>query len=167
MRIGIIGPNFTPHLDPKELNERKAKLSLLAKDLAVSGFEILLTPDQDSLLEFIGNEFIRNGGRKIYEIVPLDDDYENYLNTELGETISCDKWANQPAKFNEECDVMFCVGYGGMVIAEIGFSGYFNPKTVYIIKDFISAELPKEIEPRLNIEYVGLEDIKEILKGLE
>jgi len=164
MRIGIIGPNRCPQLTEKELQERKAKLLEFAKILAKTDFEILLTPDKKSLLEFFGNEFLKNGGKKIYEIVPLDDDYEEYLNVNLGENISCGKWQNQPSKFNEECDVIFCMGYGGMVLAEIGFSGYYNPKTIYIIKDFISAELPKEIG--LKIEYIQLKDILNILKKI-
>ena len=164
MKIGIIGPNRAPQLTEEELAERKKKLSEFAKILSRTDFEILLTPDKTSLLEFFGNEYLQNGGKKIYEIVPLDDDYEEYLNVNLGENISCGKWQNQPSKFNEECDVIFCVGYGGMVLAEIGFSGYYNPKTIYIIKDFISAELPKEIG--LKIEYISLKDIPIILKKI-
>ncbi len=49
-------------------------------------------------------------------------------------------------------------------MAEIGFSGYYNPKTIYIIKDFISAELPKEIG--LKIEYIQLKDIDNVLKKI-
>ena len=132
MRIGIIGPNRVPHLTKEELKERKTNLSEFANFLAQAGFEILLTPDKKSLLEFFGKEYLKNGGKKIYEVVPLEDDYKGYLNTELGKIISCGKWRNQPSKFNEECDVIFCVGYGGMVMAEIGFSGYYKPKIIYI-----------------------------------
>ncbi len=164
MRIGIIGPNRVAHLTEEELKERKTNLSKFAKTLAKTDFEILLTPDKNSLLEFFGKEYLKNGGKKIYEVVPLEDDYKEYLNTELGEIISCGKWPNQPSKFNEECDVIFCVGFGGMVLAEIGFSGYYNPKTVCIIKDFISAELPKEIG--LKIKYVKLKEVPQILKNL-
>jgi hypothetical protein len=165
MRIGIIGPNKAPYLNEDDLKKRKSSLSLFAKIVAESGVEIILTPDKNSLLEFFGKEYLKNNGKKIYEVVPLDDDFEDYLNIELGEVISCGKWSNQPAKFNEECDVMFCVGYGGMVMAEIGFSGYYNPKTIYIINDFISGKLPKEIG--LKIEYVELRGIDGIIKGLK
>lgn len=165
MRIGIIGPNKVPRLNEDDLKKRKSKLSLLAKIMAESGVEIILTPDKNSLLEFFGREYLKNNGKKIYEIVPSDDDFEDYLNVELGEVISCGKWANQPAKFNEECNVIFCVGYGGMVMAEIGFSGYYNPKTIYIIKNFISMKLPEEIG--LKIEYVKLEDIDKLIRELK
>ncbi len=164
MRIGIIGPNQTPQLTSLELKERKANLSKFAKILAKTNFEILLTPDKKSLLEFFGKEYLKNKGKKIYEIVPMEDDYDKYLNTELGEIISCVKWANQPAKFNEECDVIFCVGYGGMVMAEIGFSKYYNSKTIYIIKEFISSELPKETG--LKIKYVRIAEVAQILSNI-
>lgn len=164
MRIGIIGPNRVPQLTKEELKERKIKLSEFAKIIAKTDFEILLTPDKKSLLELFGKEYLKNGGKKIYEIVPLEDDYKEYLNTELGEIISCGKWPNQPSKFNEECNVIFCLGYGGMVMAEIGFSGYYKPKTIYILKDFISAELPKEIG--LKIKYIHLTEVSKILKNI-
>ncbi len=164
MRIGIIGPNQAYQLNELGLKKRKAKLSEFAKILAKTNFEILLTPDKDSLLEFFGKEYLKNGGKRIFEIVPLEDDYKDYLNINLGENISCKKWQNQPSKFNEECDVIFCVGYGGMVLAEIGFSKYYNPKTIYIIKDFVSSELPKEIG--LKIKYIQISEIKTILKNL-
>ncbi len=165
MRIGIIGPNKTPQLNESDLKQRKSNLSSLAETLAKSDIEIILTPDKGSLLEFFGKEYLKNNGKKIYEIVPLDDDFKDYLNVELGEIISCGKWANQPAKFNEECGVIFCVGYGGMVMAEIGLAGYYNPKTIYIIKNFISMKLPEEIG--LKIEYIKLEDIDRLIRELK
>ena len=165
MRIGIIGPNRCPQLKQEELEIRKNNLREVARILAKTGLEILLTPDKDSLLELLGKEYLKNGGKKISEIVPLDDDFEQYLNVDLGEIISCGKWPNQPSKFNEECNVMFCVGYGGMVMAEIGFSGYYNPKTIYIINEFISQKLPAEIG--LDIKYINLNELEDILKSLK
>lgn len=165
MRIGIIGPNRCPQLKKEELETRKNNLKKVAKIFANANLEILLTPDKDSLLELFGKEYLKNNGKKIYEIVPLDDDYENHLNIELGEIISCGKWPNQPSKYNEECDVMFCVGYGGMVLAEIGFSGYYNPKKIYIINEFISQRLPQEIG--LNLEYINLDELEDVLRNLK
>ncbi|MFZ5391882.1 MAG: hypothetical protein ACOZAR_01675 [Patescibacteria group bacterium] len=165
MRIGIIGPNQCPQLKKEELEIRKNNLKKVAKIFAKTNFEILLTPDKNSLLELLGKEYLKNKGEKIFEIVPLDDDFDKHLNTELGEIISCKKWPNQPSKFNEECDMMFCVGYGGMVMAEIGFSGYYNPKKIYIIREFISQELPKEIG--LNIEYIDLNELECVLKNIK
>lgn len=165
MRIGIIGPNYCPQLSKEDLKTRKNNLKKVAKALAKANFEILLTPNKNSLLELLGKEYLKNKGKKIFELVPLNDNFEEHLNVELGEIISCGKWPNQPSKFNEECDVMFCVGYGGMVLAEIGFSGYYNPKKIYIIKEFISQKLPKEIG--LNIEYIALAELEDVLKKIK
>jgi hypothetical protein len=165
MRIGIIGPNMCPQLKQAELEIRKDNLIQVARILAKTDFEILLTPNKNSLLELLGKEYLKNGGRKIYEIVPLDDDYEEHLNVSLGENISCGKWESQPSKFNEECGVMFCVGYGGMVLAEIGFSGYYNPKRIYIINEFISQKLPEGIG--LDIEYINLNELEGVLENLK
>ena len=165
MRIGIIGPNFAPQLNSEELQVRKNNLSRFASIVAESGLEIVLTPDTTSLLEHFGKEYLSVGGKKIYEVVPLDDDYEEHLNTDLGEIISCGMWPSQPSKMNEETDVLFCVGYGGMVLAEIGFSRYYNPKTVYILKEFISTELPKEIG--LDLKYITTNEAESILESLE
>ncbi len=165
MRIGIIGPNQCPQLNKEELEIRKINLRKVARILAKTGFEILLTPDKNSLLELFGEEYLKNNGKKIYEVVPLDDDYEDYLNTNLGELISCGKWPNQPSRYNEECDVMFCVGYGGMVMAEIGFSRYYNPKRIYVINEFISQKLPEEIG--LDIEYIKLNELEDSLNNLK
>lgn len=162
MRIGIIGPNKAFGLNKKETAKRFRNLDILAKSIAESGFKIVLTPDKNSLLAYFGEKYLEFGGKKIYEIVPLKDNYKEYLDTTLGEIISCEKWPNQPAKFNEECDTIFCVGYGGMVLAEIGFSRYYNPKTIYIINEFISSKLPKGIG--LNIKYINIRNVKKILK---
>lgn len=164
MRIGIIGPNRAPQLSDTEMKDRKNNLSSIAKIIASTNLEILLTPDKESLLEFFGTEYLKYGGKKIYEVVPMDDDYQYHLNTNLGEIISCSKWPQQPSTFNKECSVMLCVGYGGMVLAEIGFSNYYNPKTIYIIKEFISVELPKDTG--LQLEYIYMNEVEQIIKNL-
>ncbi|MEI6379174.1 MAG: hypothetical protein WCO55_05960 [Candidatus Falkowbacteria bacterium] len=164
MRIGIIGPNRTPQLSEDEINERKNNLSSVARIIASTNLEILLTPDKLSLMEFFGLEYLKHGGKKIYEVVPLDDEYQPHLNIDLGEIISCGKWPLQPSKFNKECDVMFCVGYGGMVLAEIGFSGYYNPKIIYIINEFISTELPNDTG--LQLKYININEVEAIVKNL-
>ena len=61
---------------------------------------------------------------------------------------------------------MICVGYGGMVMAEIGFSKYYNPKKVYIVKELISERLPEEINQSLSIVYINLKDLSKLLDSL-
>jgi len=166
MRIGIIGPNKRPE---KEITKQKIKEKLIevAEIVANSNFEILLTPDKGSLLEFFGEKYLEFNGNKISILAPMKDDAEKYLNLKLGKIIDCDMWNQQPSKFNDECDLMICIGYGGIVIAEIGFSKYNNPKKIYILKELISNELPEEVNQSLSIEYIKIKELENILKNLK
>jgi hypothetical protein len=97
----------------------------------------------------------------------LDDKefgYKEHVNVELGEAINCGTWRNQPEKFNEETDILLCVGYAVGVLMEIGYSKWFKPKSVYIIKELVSGELPKELNRSLNIKYISYKDLKKFLK---
>ena len=162
MIIGIVGPNDIKYL--KNVNSSAEILLVnLAKILAKSKHEILLTPEKGSVLELIGKHYIQSKGKKIKEIVPLDDDYDSHLNVTLGEIISCSKWENQPSIFNKNCELIICVGYGAMVLSEIGYSRYYNPKKIYVIKELVTAEMPREVNESLEIEYVSIKDLSNIL----
>ncbi|MBR9702000.1 hypothetical protein GOV13_03690 [Candidatus Pacearchaeota archaeon] len=157
MRIGIIGPS--------KLRE-KDKISRIAKIVANLGKEIVLTPDKGSSSEFFAQEYLANKGKKVFEIVPLDDKEFGYdwVNLDLGEKINCGSWRNQPEKLNEESDVLLCLGYstGGMI--EICYSKWFKKKPVYIINEFIEDKLPKELEESLDLKYISIEDLEKELK---
>ena len=147
MRIGIIGPSNIKYLEDINL-EAEDIISDLAKIVAREGHEILITPDKGSASEFFAKKYKENGGRKIYEVLPLDDKefgYKEWINTSLGEHINCGTWRNQPEKLNEECDIFLCVGYAVGVLAEIAYTKWFKPKRVYIIRDLISKELPMKL----------------------
>lgn len=157
MKIGIIGPS--------KLKE-KERILKIAKIIAESENEIVVTPDKESASEFFAQEYINNKGKKVYEIVPLDDKEfgYNWVNLNLGEHINCGTWRNQPEKLNEETDVLLVIGYsiGGLI--EIGYSKWFKKKPVYIIKELISCELPKEIEKNLNLKYISIEELEERIR---
>ena len=87
MRIGIIGPSKV---------ENKAKISQIAKIAAESGHEIVITADKGSSSEFFALEYLKNKGKKLYSILPLDDKEFGYdwVNTKLGEQINCGTWEN-------------------------------------------------------------------------
>ena len=86
MRIGILGPSKSVR--------NKAIISKLAKIVADSKYEIVVCADKDSSTEFFAKEYIKNKGKKIYSIVPLDDKEFGYswVNTKLGEVINCGTW---------------------------------------------------------------------------
>jgi hypothetical protein len=165
MRIGIIGPSKLDYLE--EVNQNyKPILIQLSKIIAKSGNEIVITPDKGSVSEFFANQYFQNKGKKIWEIIPMEDKEFgiSWVNSKLGEIISCGTWRNQPEKFNEETDILLCIGYAVGGLFEIGYSKWFKPKPVYIIKELITGELPPEINKSLDLKYVSVNDFEEELK---
>ena len=159
MRIGIIGPSKFEKLE--EINDAAAKMiTELAKDLI--GHEIILTADKGSVSEYFAQEYLEAGGKKLFSVIPLDDTEfgYNWVNTELGEKINCGTWRNQPEKLNEESEVIVCLGYSAGGLIEMAYSKWFNKKPVYVIKEFISAELPKEATESLDVRYVSIEELE-------
>jgi hypothetical protein len=164
MKIGIIGPSKISYVEEINPNARKI-IDGLAK--IVKDYEIVLTPDKGSVSEFFAEKYISFGGKKIYSIIPLDDHEFGYswLNTNLGEHINCGSWRNQPEKLNEETEVLLCLGYsvGGNI--EISYSKWFNKKPVYIIRELVTAEFPRDATRDLDIKYISYKDFSKELKN--
>jgi len=155
MKIGIIGPN---KLTKGSLEERKKLIDKVAKIIAKSGNQIVLTPDKDSLLEYFGEKYLGYNGKKIVLIVPTEDkDHKKYLNIELGETVSCIDWDRQADEFNRQSDLFICLGYSWGTMKEIACAQYFNKKKIYVLKEFISKELPEELG--FLVKYISIEDL--------
>jgi hypothetical protein len=165
MKIGIIGPSKLEYLQDIDENPEKI-LNNLAKSLAISGNEIVVTPDKGSVSEYFAKEYLKNKGKKVYEVVPLEDKEFGlvWVNQDLGDIINCSTWRNQPEKLNEETDALLCVGYAVGVLAEIAYSKWFKPKPVYIIKELTSQKLPKEIERSLDLRYFSVKEFEKYLK---
>jgi predicted Rossmann-fold nucleotide-binding protein len=160
MKIGIIGPN---KLFEGKLEERKSLIEKVAKIIAKSKNEIVLTPDKNSLLEYFGKKYLENGGKKILLIIPTEDkDHEKYLNTKLGEIHSSKDWDRQADEFNRQSDLFICLGYSWGAMKEIACAQYFNKKKVYILKEFVSGKLPKELN--FLVEYTSIKGIERYLK---
>ena len=159
MKIGIIGPN---KLFEGTLKERKKLIDEVAKLVAKSGNEIVLTPDKDSLLEYFGERYNEFGGKKIWIVAPMEDDAEKYLNLKLGEIINCIDWDRQADEFNRRSELFICIGYAWGAMKEIACAQYFNKKKIYVLKEFISRKLPKELD--FILDYISLKQIKSILE---
>ena len=157
MRIGIIGPSKV---------KDKEKIKEIAQIIAELGHEIIITADKGSSSELFALEYKNSNGKKVFHIVPLDDKEfgYDYLNLDLGKHINCGTWRNQPEKFNEETNVLVCIGYSVGVLAEIAYSKWFKPKRVYIIKELVSKELPKDSVRDLDLVYISFKDISKALK---
>ena len=164
MKIGVIGPNSLGNTSEAKLKERRNLLSKVAKIISDFKVDIVLTPDKKSLLDFFGEKCKEFNVKKIWIIAPMKDGAEKYLNLEVGEIIDCEMWHNQPSKFCEETDIMICLGYSAGVLSEIGASKYFNPKKILIINEFISSELPIEINKSMDIKYLALNELEDYFK---
>lgn len=159
MKIGVIGPN---KIFEGKINERKNLLDKVAEIIAKSGHEIILTPDKGSLLAYFGNKYNELNGKKTWLIIPTEEtDHKDYLNTEIGEVISCKDWDRQANEFNRRGDIFICVGYSWGALKEIACSQYSNKKKIYIIKEFISGKLPRELN--FILEYISIKELKNIL----
>jgi len=166
MKIGIVGPSNLDYLNDVNPHYEDI-LGKIAKSLAFDQHEILVTPDKGSVSEFFAKKFLEFGGKKVYSVLPLEDKEFGYdwVNTKIGTSINCFNWRNQPEKLNEESEVLLVLGYavGGMI--EIGYSKWFKPKTVFIVKDLVSKELPRELNRSLKIEYIGFGEVGARLKN--
>ncbi|MGD0284311.1 MAG: hypothetical protein ABSB12_01820 [Candidatus Saccharimonadales bacterium] len=155
MRIGIIGPNKAAE---EKLAKHQELLAKVAEIVAKTGNDIVLTPDSNSLLEYFADKYQQYDGKKVWLVIPTDEpDHEDYLNTKLGEVISCQTWDRQADEFNRQCDVFVCVGYSWGAMKEIACAQYFNNKKVYILTEFISDKLPKELN--FLVEYIAINDL--------
>jgi len=164
MKIGIISPSKIVYVE--EINKKALEIiENISKEIADSGNEVVLTPDKGSVSEFFAKKYLENKGKKVFEIIPLDDKEFGYdwVNMDLGENINCNTWRNQPEKLNEESDVLLCLGYSVGGLIEMAYSKWFKKKTVYIIKELISSELPKDSVRDLDLKYISYKDIREVL----
>jgi len=164
MKIGIIGPSNINNLE-KINPEAKRIISEVVGFLTKQ--EIYLTPDKDSISEFFAQEFLNQGGEKLFSIVPMDDKEFGFdwVNTTLGEKINCKTWRNQPETLNEQTEALICFGYSTGGLIEIAYSKWFNKKPVYIIKELISEELPKEAVRDLDIKYILYKNLEKMFPG--
>ena len=159
MKIGITGPNRLRYGD---LQERKKLIDKAAEIIAKSGKDIVLTPDKDSLMEYFGKKYLEFGGNKIWLVIPTEEpDHKEYLNTELGEIISSKNWDGQADEFNRQSEVFVCIGYAWGTMKELACAQYFNKKDVYVIKEFVSEELPKELN--FLVKYIGLDELESVV----
>ena len=158
MRIGIIGPSKIEKLEGINEDARKM-ISDLAEDL--KDFEIVLTADKGSVSEYFAQEYLDAGGKKLFSVIPLQDkEFGNEWVSRLGKVIDCGTWRNQPEKLNEESDAIICLGYSAGGLIEMAYSKWFNEKPVYVVKEFISAELPDEATDSLDVRYVSIDEIE-------
>lgn len=165
MKIAIIGPSKIEYL--KEVNS-KAEEILQAVAETIVNDEVYLTPDTGSVSEAVATKYLELGGRGLKPLIPLEDTEFGFdwVNPDLAENVSCGTWRNQPENLNERTEVMICLGYSVGGMAEIAYSKWFNKKPIFIIKELVSKELPKDAIRDLDVKYIGYEKLVEELKKL-
>jgi len=172
MRIGIIGPGEVgKYCERAKISKEHYEevVARLAKSVADSGNEIIIAPDKGSTSELFAQNYLSSNGRKVLEIVPLDDKQFGYewINTGLGQNINCGTWRNQPETLCENSDVIICIGWGGGTLAEIYYTRWFGKvKRVYVVKELIDGKLPKSLEATFKIlEYIKAGSLEKKLKA--
>ncbi len=157
MKIGIIGPSKV---------RAKNEISKIAKIIAESGNEVVLTADKGSSSEFFAKEYIKNHGKKVYSVVPLNDKEFGYswVNTKLGEQINCGTWENQPERLDKETEALVSIGHSVGGIIEMCYTKWFKPKPIYVITDIDFEKLPKIMEKELNVNYISISELEDKLK---
>jgi len=171
MKVGIITSSKISYIaegSKKSEKEVKSILNEIAKIVVKNNLEIVITPDKNSPLEYFGKEYKKLKGKKIYEVLPLDDKefgYKEWVNTNLGETINCGTWRNQPEKTAEFSDFLLCVGYGLGAIIEMGYTKWF--KKPVVIEELVSGKLPIEFEKSINARYISFKNLDKELKRLK
>lgn len=160
MKIGIIGPSKIENI--LEINPHAEKIVVRASKVLRKN-EIVLVPDKGSVSEFFAKRYLIEGGKGLFSLIPIDDKEFgcNWLNLGLGVKINCGTWRNQPEKLNEETQIFVCLGYATGVLIEIAYSKWFNKKPVFIIKELVSKELPKDAIRGLDLRYISIDELEE------
>jgi hypothetical protein len=163
MKIAIIGPSKLEYLK-KFLKNPEEIIGWIAK--LVIDDEIFLVPDRGSISELFATKYLEGGGTNLKPLLPLEDTEFGYdwVNPDLAENVSCGNWRNQPENLNERTEVMICLGYSVGGMAEMAYSKWFNKKPIYVIKEFVSGEMPKDAVRDLDIKYISYKDLKTALK---
>lgn len=166
--LGIIGPVDAEKLCSWIGIDKHAyfeKLKKLAAKIAEGGYEIILTPDKRSPVEFFTQTYRDNSGANVTGIFPKDDREFgcDKLNFHICDKIeNCGTWAEQESYLVRRSQNLLCLGFGKGSIIEICKAGTLWKKRkdsrIFIIQDFVKGKLPSYIAEGLPVVYIKLED---------
>lgn len=169
MRIGVLGTTSmqkNTEMLGKSLQEYQKFLDKVAVILARLEAEIIVVPDKGGTSEHVALRYLKEGGKKVTGIIPLQDKEFGYewLNREiLNEEIDCLTWRNAPEKLCEESDLMLALSYGPGVLIEICYTKWFKSKVI-VLEEYVSGKLPIEAEKGLEIKYIRLKELEKEIK---
>ena len=142
-----------------------AQIKKIAEYLAKSKIEIVIVPHKGSVPELLAQHYKEFEGKKVYGVIPMNDKEFgiDYLNQEIcDEIVDADTWRNVPETLLEFSDKLLVLGLGPGVFVEIGQAKWFPVEKIFVIDEFISAELHDELTSQLPIQYVFLEHLEMI-----
>jgi hypothetical protein len=165
MKIAIIGPSKLDYL--KEFSDKVEEIIQEVSRVLLAD-EIYLVPDKGSISELFAKKYLKAGGTSLKPLIPLEDTEFGYdwVNPDLAENVSCGNWRNQPENLNERTEAMICLGYSTGGLAEMAYSKWFNKKPIFIIKELVSGELPKDAVRDLDIRYISYKDLQAELANI-
>jgi len=169
MKIGILGPSKPEdwykliRINKKDYLE---KIKKTAKLLQKKKYSIVIVPHKGSLSNIFAKYYSDFNGKKIIGIIPLEDKEfgYDYLDKEIcDETIDAGTWRNVPECLDENSDILLVLGLGPGIFVEIGQTKWFKVNKIYVIKEFISQPMHKELTSQLPIEEISLEELEKKL----
>ena len=166
MKIGILGPS-----KPKEwyklmkIKEKDylEKIKYIANVIANKNHSIVVVPHKDSLSHIFAQYYIDFNGNKVIGVIPLEDTEfgYDYLDKEIcDEIINAGTWRNVPETLDEHSDILLVLALGPGVFVEIGQTKWFKVNKIYVIKEFTTQPMHKELTYKLPIEEISLGELE-------
>lgn len=166
MKIGILGPSkpkdWYKLMRVKE-KDYLEKIKYIANVIANKNHSIVIVPHKDSLSHIFARYYLDFNGNKVIGIIPKEDEEfgYDYLDEEIcDEIIDAKTWRNVPESLDENSDILLVLGLGPGIFVEIGQVKWFKVNKIYVIKEFISQPMHKELTYKLPIEEISLEELE-------
>ena len=176
MKVVVLGtgdltkiPRFTK-INKKELNEM---INSLGGMIAKKGHELIIVPDRGIPAE-VAKAYKAADGKRVIGVVPVNDKQYGVKHLEpflglLDEKIEVEHWYDANGEIAAAGDICIIMGMSPGIMAEICLLKYhyrhLGSKTrVYLLKNCMSGEIPKEIEEEFEFNYIN--SVKELEKVL-
>ncbi len=168
MKIGILGGNVKDisKVLRKEPEQLYLVLRKIAEHLALSGNDLVTIPEQGSSSEFIAEVYRENDGSKIIGIIPMQDKEfgVSEINTPVcDEMVNSGTWCNSSSTLIKRSDLILCLGFSPRSVIELCSTRWYPKEKIYVVDDLITQRLPMEIQNQLNIQYIRLREIENII----
>ncbi|MBR9690655.1 hypothetical protein GOV08_03140 [Candidatus Woesearchaeota archaeon] len=169
MKIGIVGPTKVKKfckIINMDVFAYVNEIVKIVKTIVSLGHELVLVPEKGSVSDTVAVEYKKQGGKKVYGIIPMDDTEFGIdkLNQEVAdEIINCCTWRNQAPTIVVESDILLSFGFGTGTLGEIMGTKYYKKIKTIVIEDFITQRLPIESKRDVKIEYVKTKDVSKAL----